>query len=58
LIGRVGYLDALPALERLLARLESRLHGQQAMPFAPKSSLEEAELLPDLQLTLTLLRSP
>jgi hypothetical protein len=28
------------------------------MPFAPKSSLEEAELLPDLQLTLTLLRSP
>jgi hypothetical protein len=58
LIGRVGYLDAIPALERLLSRLESRLHGQQAMPFAPKSSTEEAELLPDLQLTLTLLRSP
>jgi HEAT repeat protein len=58
LIGRVGYLDALPTLERLLARLESRLSGQQAMPFAPKSPSEEAELLPDLQLTLTLLRSP
>jgi HEAT repeat protein len=58
LIGRVGYLDAIPALERLLSRLESRLHGQQAMPFAPKSSSEEAELLPDLQLTLALLRSP
>lgn len=58
LIGRVGYLDAIPALERLLSRLESRMHGQQTMPFVPKSSSEEAELLPDLQLTLALLRSP
>jgi hypothetical protein len=35
MIGRVGYLDAIPSLERLASRLATRLNGQQLMPFAP-----------------------
>lgn len=58
LIGYVGYLDTLPALERMLTRLESRLNGQQAMPFAPQTAVEETELIPDIQETLLILRSP
>lgn len=58
LIGRVGYVDAIPALERLLTRLESRLNGQQSLPFAPKTATEETNLVPSIQATLILLRSP
>ncbi len=58
LIGYVGYLDTLPALERMLTRLESRMNGQQAMPFAPQTAVEETELIPDIQATLIILRSP
>jgi hypothetical protein len=58
-IGRVGFLDAIPALERLEERLETRLNGQKAMPFAPPTSYEdENSLLPVIQTTLTLLREP
>jgi hypothetical protein len=57
MIGLVGYLDALPALERLEARLNARLKGQQSMPFAPPSGPDESELLPVVQNALTLLRS-
>jgi hypothetical protein len=52
LIGLVGYLEAVPALERMEARLASRRQGQQLMPFAPPSAPDEADLLPDLQKTL------
>jgi hypothetical protein len=58
LIGLVGYLDALPALEKLENRLEARLNGQKVMPFAPPPNLSESELLPAIRNTLALLRAP
>ena len=57
-IGRVGYLDAIPALERLEGRIETRLNGQRAMPFAPVGGEDEQELLPAIHKTLALLRAP
>ena len=36
-IGLVGYLEALPVLERMLSRLEARQNGQYVMAFAPAS---------------------
>ena len=57
-VGLVGYLDAIPALERLQTRLEARLSGQQAMPFAQSSSLEEEDLLPSIRSALASLRAP
>jgi hypothetical protein len=57
-VSLVGYLDAIPALERLETRLESRLSGQQAMPFAQNTSVEEEELLPSIRQALTSLRAP
>jgi hypothetical protein len=56
-IGLVGYLDVLPGLERLAARLESRVVGQQSMPFAPPSGPNESELLPTVQTSLAMLRT-
>jgi HEAT repeat protein len=58
MIGRVGYVDALPALERIQARLESRLNGQQAMPIAPPLGVDDSALLPDVLEVLSALRSP
>ncbi len=58
LIGQVGYLDALPALERLAVRLEARLSGQQAMSFAPPGQADEIELFPIVHQALRLLRAP
>jgi HEAT repeat protein len=55
LIGKVGYLEALPALERLQVRLAARLRGQQSMPFAPLPTPDEAELLPVVEQALSLL---
>lgn len=57
-IGTVGYLDAIPALERLSSRIESKISGQQAMAFAPSFAAEEIKLLPAIHDTLTLLYSP
>jgi len=57
LIGRVGFLDAIPALEKFEARLEARINGQKSMPFAPPSSGENS-LLPVIQATLVLLKEP
>ena len=57
-IGLVGFLDALPALERLEVRLAARLSGQQSMPFAPPSSTDETALLPVVQKALALLKAP
>jgi hypothetical protein len=58
MIGRVGYLEALPALDRLAARLETRINGQRTMPFAPPPGSNESDLLPGLQATLAILRAP
>lgn len=57
-IGRVGFLDAIPALEKLEERLQSRMAGQKSMPFAPPSAPDENSLLPIIQATLTLLHEP
>jgi len=58
LSGIVGYLDVIPALERLARRLESRITGQRTMPFAPPDDGNEKSLLPTVQTVLTILRSP
>jgi hypothetical protein len=58
MIGRVGYLDALPALDRLAAKLEARLNGQKSMPFAPPSMGAEQDLLPAVRRAIDLLRAP
>jgi len=42
----------------LANRLETRLYGQQAMPFTSNSPSDEVELLPAINTTLTLLRAP
>jgi len=57
-IGIVGYLDAEQALERLSVRLETRLKGQQAMPFTRQVDVDEVALLPHLHNALMLLRQP
>lgn len=57
-IGKVGYLEALPQLERLEARLESRMNGQRAMSFISVAKSEEHELLPAIHRALVLLRAP
>jgi hypothetical protein len=56
LIGQVGFTDALPTLEGLVARLEGRRAGQMAMTFAPADHPDEQRLLPALRETLRLLR--
>ena len=53
LAGEVGYCDAIPTLERMLARLETRANGQQTMSFVPPTGAEDAELLPDIKGALT-----
>ena len=56
-IGLVGFLDALPTLERMEVRLVSRLSGQQPMPFAPQEINTETELLPLIQEAVRVLKS-
>jgi HEAT repeat protein len=58
MIGKVGYLDALPALEKLEGRVEARLFGQKAMSFAPHEKPNEAKLLPAIRDALRVLRAP
>lgn len=56
LIGMVGFLEALPSLERLYSRLGARIKGQQSMPFAPPPTQDEAELLPVVEKALAQLQ--
>jgi hypothetical protein len=58
MIGSVGYLEALPAVERLKLRLEARSNGQQAMPFAPPDENDEVALLPAVQHAAEMLKKP
>ncbi|MGE5221785.1 MAG: hypothetical protein ACM3PY_05070 [Omnitrophica WOR_2 bacterium] len=57
MIGTVGFLDAVPVLERLVIRLEARVNGQQTMVFAPPPVPDEAELLPAVMKSLEMLRT-
>jgi hypothetical protein len=54
-IGRIGYLDALPALERMAARLETRCNGRSELG---ESNGDDAELLSLIHSSLDLLRAP
>jgi len=56
-VGRVGFLDTIPALERLIDRLSGRLKGQRKMPFAPPPRPDEETLLVVAQTALALLKS-
>ena len=57
-IGVVGYVEAIPSLDRLSARLEARMNGQKAMPFAPPSEKTEIDLLETVREALVSLRAP
>jgi len=54
-IGRMGYLDALPALERMAARLESRRGGTGELG---RNEEDDAALLSMIRSSLELLRAP
>ena len=56
-IGLVGYLEALPVLERMMNRLEARQDGQYAMTFAPASSKNDDDLMPFLRIAIEQLNS-
>lgn len=58
MIARVGYLDTIPALERIQTRLEGRKNGQTTLPFAPTSADAEASLLEEVEQALHILRTP
>jgi hypothetical protein len=57
-VGIVGFLDAVPRLERLAERLVARMNGQRLMPFAPPTDSAEKTLLPTIQTALTVLGFP
>ena len=56
-IGLVGYLEALPVLERLLIRLEARQSEQYSMPFAPPAVKSDDDLLPYLRIAINQLNA-
>jgi hypothetical protein len=49
-IGQVGYVEALPSLERMLNRIEERQVGQFSMDFAASTSRPDDDLLPYLRI--------
>lgn len=51
-IGLVGYLEALPILERMFNRLEARQNGQYVMAFAPPSIKSDDDILPYLRVAI------
>jgi len=58
LVGEIGYLEAIPALEKLQTRLEVRAEGQQYMPFHIQEQSEENQLLPEVRKALLKLQAP
>lgn len=56
-IGIVGFLEALPLLEKLMSRLEARQNGQYTMSFAPTSSKSDDDLLPYLRVAINQLNT-
>jgi hypothetical protein len=58
MIGKVGYLNTIPALEKLAGRFESRLFGQKAMDFASQVNSTELDLLPYVNEALNRLQAP
>jgi hypothetical protein len=58
MVGKVGYIYTLPALEKLAGRLEARMSGQKAMDFAPQKNSKESSLLPVVNEAIRTLRAP
>lgn len=56
-IGIVGYLEALPALERIMSRLEARQNGQYMMSFAPPATRSDDDLIPYLRVAINQLHA-
>jgi hypothetical protein len=56
-VGLVGYMEALPVLERLLDRLEARHRGQYAMTFAPASIKSDEDIMPYLRIAIEQLKT-
>jgi hypothetical protein len=57
-IGRIGYLDAIPVLERVAKKLEAKMNGQQTMPFGRIKNRGELILLPAIHSALDSLQQP
>ncbi|MBN2547649.1 MAG: hypothetical protein JXB15_00715 [Anaerolineales bacterium] len=58
-IGQIGFLDAMPALERAMNRLISRAPNQRVLPGMPADILdEELGLLPLVKEAITELKAP
>jgi hypothetical protein len=55
-VGQVGFLEAIQAIETLERRLSDRATGQLSMTFTPRRFEEAKELIPVLQRTLEALR--
>ncbi len=53
-IGRLGFLDALPTLERLTARMELRMNGRNPS----LDEYDEANLFLDMRQAIELLKAP
>jgi hypothetical protein len=51
-VGMVGYMEALPVLERLLDRLKARQKGQFSMSFAPSITSSEEDIMPYLHVAI------
>lgn len=56
-IGKIGFMEAMPTLERLRNRIQSRQDGQKTMPFAPPSSGDENNLLTDVNVAISMLKA-
>jgi hypothetical protein len=57
-IGKIGYIEAIPTLERLLGRLEALLCGKPASYYVTSNAKDESILLPIIQEVLALLQAP
>jgi hypothetical protein len=57
-IGKVGYVDAAPVLERVAGRLESRVNGQSIMFDTGAGESDESSLLGTIQEALERLKAP
>lgn len=57
MIGKVGYLYTLPAMEKIAGRLEAHLFGQKSMEFISNKGSSESDLLPFVQEAITSLKS-
>jgi len=57
-IGRIGYVDAIPALERLINRIETRNNGRFIVADGSSPESDESSLVPLMQNALAALRSP